>query len=110
MNTALGEISGRREANSTSVEMSPTPMSDAWLAVRVIASAEPFGRLDRHVEPEFARNIRARARGRSAAPPSAAKFSTTPTFVRPLCLAATGTAVEQRKCPEREGPILRSSS
>jgi hypothetical protein len=42
MNTARGEISGRREANSTSVEMSPTPMSDAWLAVRVIASAEPF--------------------------------------------------------------------
>ena len=42
MNTALGAISGRREANSTKVEMSPTPMSEAWLAVRVIASAEPF--------------------------------------------------------------------
>ena len=42
MNTALGAISGRRDANSTKVEMSPTPMSDAWLAVRVIASAEPF--------------------------------------------------------------------
>jgi hypothetical protein len=42
MNSALGAISGRREANSTSVEMSPTPISEAWLAVRVIASAEPF--------------------------------------------------------------------
>ena len=41
-NSALGAISGRREANSTKVEMSPTPRSEAWLAVRVIASAEPF--------------------------------------------------------------------
>ena len=42
MKTAFGAISGRREANSTSVEISPTPISEAWLAVRVIASAEPF--------------------------------------------------------------------
>jgi len=42
MKTAFGAISGRREANSMSVEMSPIPMSDARLAVRVIASAEPF--------------------------------------------------------------------
>ena len=42
MKTALGAISGRREANSVSVEMSPMPISEAWLAVRVMASAEPF--------------------------------------------------------------------
>ena len=39
MNTALGAISGRREVNSTSVEM-PIPISADWLAVRVLASAE----------------------------------------------------------------------
>ena len=42
MNSAFGAISGRREANSTSVEISPIPISAAWLAVRVMASAEPF--------------------------------------------------------------------
>src|SRR6516165_6462147 len=46
MKTAFGAISGRREANSTSVEISPIPISDVWLAVPVMASAEPFDRTE----------------------------------------------------------------
>jgi len=49
MKTALGEISGWREANSTSVEMSPIPMSQARLA----AIGRTSRRLDRHIQAKL---------------------------------------------------------